>query len=109
MMTTLPGITSASDLLNDPWLDLRNAIIIQAAMDFDQGFRDPEKTIITHNVNHGPFKEHRDDAIEFFKGRWCAALLSMDNSDVTGEGILRQLKEYTLEDIKHPKGRIRAI
>lgn len=109
MITTLPGIGSSSELRDDPWLELRNAIIIQAVMDFTQGFRDPEKTIITHNVNHGLFKEHRDDAIEFFNGRWCAALLSMDNSDLTGEGILRQLKEYTLEDIKHPKGRVRAI
>lgn len=81
----------------DPWLELRNAILAQAAADFKLGFIDPENTTTS---GHQKYKNLRDDAARFFKGQWCEALLSMDDSDMTGEGILRRLKEYTLEELK---------
>lgn len=85
---------------NDPWLALRNAIIEQAAIDFKTGFCDPEGTSITGNHKELQHKELRDDAVTFFNSKWCDALLGMDNSDLSGPGILRRLKEYTLADLK---------
>ena len=87
----------------DPWLLLRNAIIEQAAQDFVTGFSDPERFVETHNVYHGSYKVLKQEAVQFLTGKWCEALLSMDDSDITGPAILRRLKEYTLQDLKARK------
>lgn len=84
----------------DPWLSLRNAIIEQAAIDFKLGFIDPEGVTATGHTKKITHRELRDDAVSFLKSKWCDALLGMDDSDLTGEGLLRQLKEYTLADLK---------
>lgn len=91
--------------IEESWLALRNAIIEQAAIDYKLGFSLPEDFLEFSNDprNRGLKPSHqklRDDAAKFFKSKWCNALLGMDNSDMTGEGILRRLKEYTLEELK---------
>lgn len=85
---------------NDPWLALRNAIVEQAAIDYKLGFCDPEGYSMTGNSKKMKHATLRDDAATFFKSKWCNALLGMDDSDATGEAILRRLKEYTLADLK---------
>ena len=85
---------------DDPHLALRNAIVEQAALDYKTGFSNPEGFSMTGNHKKLTHDKLRDDAISFFKSKWCDALLGMDNSDANGEGILRQLKEYTLNDLK---------
>jgi len=88
------------DLTSDPWLALRNAIVEQSAIDYKLGFCDPEGITITGNHQHLTHDKLREDAVAFFKSKWCEALLGMDNSDTNGESLLRQLKEYTLSDLK---------
>lgn len=60
----------------EPILLLRNAIIEQAMKDMEDGFLDAEA---------------------FLKSEWCQKLLDMDNMQISGDDIIKAVKERIAE------------
>lgn len=84
---------------DDGMLMLRNAIIEQAVEDYKTGFVDPEGRTKTSGRGYASNKDLQQDAESFLRGSWCAGLLSMDDADVTGDFIIRKIREYTFNDL----------
>ena len=72
----------------DPWLELRNAIIYRAAMDFKEGYKEPE----TPN--------RKAEVERFFRSQWCQDLLSMDHMSIGGAEMVERIRQNTLDEIK---------
>lgn len=89
---------------DEPFLSLRNAIIEQAVADYREWFHSPEDKLqmnaSTDWFDPAAHRKHAQDAANFLNGTWCDALLGMDDSTVTGDAILRRIREYDLADIK---------
>lgn len=60
----------------DPYLLLRNAIVEQAIKDLEDGYTEVEV---------------------FFRGEWCQRLLDMDNMQLSGDDIIKAIKERIAE------------
>ena len=67
----------------DPYQELANAIIIQAAKDWRIAVRRLKK-----NPGYEPAKRDRADCERFFRSAWCSELTEVD-----GTYILRKLKK----------------
>lgn len=87
---------------DDPILNLRNAIIAQAAQDWVQGFSHPEDPFYTKDR---PMRgiDMRKECEDCFNGEWFALLLSGGEHSLEGSVILEQLKASTLADLKERK------
>ena len=67
----------------DPYQELANVIIIQAAKDWRAAVQK-----LKRYPNYAPAKRERDDCERFFRSEWCSELTEAD-----GTYILRRLKK----------------
>ena len=69
--------------MNDPYENLANAIILQAANDYRAALRTLER-----NLKYTPALQDKSEVERFFRSEWYKLLTSVD-----GETLLRMLRE----------------
>lgn len=69
--------------MNDPYENLANAIILQAANDYRAALRTLER-----NSKYPPALQDKSEVERFFRSEWYKLLTSVD-----GETLLRMLRE----------------
>ena len=69
--------------MNDPYENLANAIILQAANDYRAALRTLER-----NPKYAPALQDKSEVERFFRSEWYKLLTSVD-----GETLLRMLRE----------------
>ena len=80
-----------SSSAQDPWLELRNAIVAMAADDWKEEFKKADRQGTTMRMV---------ETANFFHSTWCEGLLSMDGIPIEGPELLAKIKKATLEEIK---------
>lgn len=83
-------MTFTEERASDPYMQLANAVVIQAAKDYRDACRTLERGrrhYITESKRLASEK-HRNDCLRFFRSAWFATL-----SDLDGEMLIRKLDE----------------
>lgn len=87
-----------SIVTNTEWENLANAIIEQAADDYEATYLSRNRELITRSRKFNPEKISRYEVVEFFHSDWFRQLTSVDP-----DYILRKLDKKIAEDISEKK------